>query len=32
MKGYDRIRTPEHIPIESTYFFFIIPTLGVDVP
>jgi hypothetical protein len=30
MKGYGRLRTIEHIPIESITFF-IIPALGVDV-
>jgi hypothetical protein len=30
MKGYGRLRTPEHIPIEPITFF-IIPVLGVDV-
>jgi hypothetical protein len=30
MMGYDRMRTLEHITIESITFF-IIPALGVDV-
>jgi hypothetical protein len=30
MKGYNWLRTPEHIPIKPIIFF-IIPSLGVDV-
>jgi hypothetical protein len=30
IKGYGRLRTPEHIPIEPIYFF-TFPALGVDV-